>query len=75
VRERIVQRIEAHHGDEFDLPSHLDRRDVATLLLAAMDGLQLQWLYDPSIDMRRVHRLLTSLLESADPGASDDAQA
>lgn len=75
VRERIVQRIEAHQGDEFDLPSHLDRLDVATLLLATMDGLQLQWLYDPSIDMRRVHRLLTSLLESADPGASDDAQA
>ncbi|MFE5407606.1 TetR/AcrR family transcriptional regulator [Microbacterium sp. NPDC056569] len=65
VRERIVTRIDSHVGDEFDLPSHLDRRDIATLLLAAMDGLQLQWLYDPTIDMRRTFRMLISLIESS----------
>lgn len=65
VRERIVHRIESHAGDEFDLPSHLDRSAIATLLLAAMDGLQLQWLYDPTIDMRSTFRVLTSLIESS----------
>lgn len=75
VRERIVHRIEEHEGQENDLPSHLNRQDVATLLLAAMDGLQLQWLYDPSIDMRRVHGLLISLIESAGESVSTDDDA
>jgi len=69
----VRERIDAHDGDEFDLPHHLGRHDVAALILAAMDGLQLQWLYDPSIDMRRVHRLLISLIESAERGPDASA--
>jgi AcrR family transcriptional regulator len=33
------------------LPESLDPVDVATAILALMDGLQFQWLLDPSIDM------------------------
>ena len=32
---------------------------------APLDGLQLQWLYDPSVDMRRRIQLLISLISNA----------
>ncbi len=34
-----------------DLPDDIDPHDAAVLFIAAMDGLQLQWLYDSEIDM------------------------
>jgi len=71
VRGRMLQRIRAHQGDPFDIASDLDREDVVTLVLAALDGLQIQWLYDDSIDMRRVIgllvRLITTHTASTDP--------
>ncbi|MEV7631853.1 TetR/AcrR family transcriptional regulator [Microbacterium sp. NPDC089318] len=33
------------------LPADVDTRQAATVLVAILDGLQIQWLYDPSIDM------------------------
>lgn len=65
VRDRIRDRIRSHRGDEYELPAHLDVDDVASLLLAALDGLQLQWLYDDSVDMRRRIRLLIDLISNA----------
>jgi AcrR family transcriptional regulator len=49
------------------------RRDVATpglaaVLLAAMDGLQLQWLLDPSVDMVESFAVLMRVLAAALPG-------
>jgi AcrR family transcriptional regulator len=38
---------------------------VARLLLAAMDGLQIQWLFDPELDMREAFRVLSAVLEAA----------
>jgi AcrR family transcriptional regulator len=65
VRDRIRDRISSHEGDQYELPAHLDPEDVASLLLAALDGLQLQWLYDDSVDMRRRIQLLISLITNA----------
>lgn len=33
------------------LPDDLDDERVTVLMLAVMDGLQMQWMYDPSVDM------------------------
>lgn len=65
VRTRIRDRILSHRGDQYELPAHLDPDDVASLLLAALDGLQLQWLYDDSVDMRRRIQLLIQLITTA----------
>ncbi|RXZ71213.1 TetR/AcrR family transcriptional regulator [Agromyces albus] len=44
-----------------------DADALGALLLAAMDGLQLQWLYDKSFDMRRsISALMSALLEPRD---------
>ncbi|NGN67766.1 TetR/AcrR family transcriptional regulator [Streptomyces sp. A7024] len=34
-----------------ELPQDLDAERLATLALALMDGLQMQWMYDPEVDM------------------------
>ena len=65
VRERSRERILSHVGDKYELPAHLDAEDIASLLLATLDGLQLQWLYDDSIDMRRRVQLLIDLITNA----------
>jgi AcrR family transcriptional regulator len=64
VKERMKQRLLAHAGDEFDVAPNLDRGDLVVLFLAVLDGLQLQWLYDDSVDMRRVVRLMVELVTS-----------
>ena len=47
-----------------DLPAHIDEHAVASLLVAAADGLQLQWLLDPSgFDMGDRLELLVELLK------------
>lgn len=46
----------------------IDSEVAATLLLACMDGLQLQWLHDPTIDMGAHLRVLVdALLPNDDP--------
>lgn len=65
VRERMRDRIVSHSGDRYGLPDHLNPDDVASLLLAALDGLQVQWLYDDSVDMRGRIALLVDLLTHA----------
>jgi AcrR family transcriptional regulator len=65
VQERMRDRITSHQGDRYGLPAHLDPADVASLLLAVLDGLQLQWLYDDSVDMRRRVQLFIDLISNA----------
>lgn len=69
VRARMLQRIRSHAGDQFDIPAWIDRPAVVSLFLAALDGLQLQWLYDDSIDMRAQVRLLVDLITTAQDSA------
>lgn len=49
-REMVAEGIRDAQRDG-DLPADLDPGQVATMLLALADGLQTQWLMDPSIDM------------------------
>lgn len=45
------------------LPAEADPTDLASLVLAASDGLQIQWLLDPdTVDVERVLELLETLL-------------
>ncbi|MCI1641884.1 MAG: TetR/AcrR family transcriptional regulator [Actinomyces sp.] len=44
----------------------LDPETCATLLIASLDGLQTQWLYDPSIDMSDYIRRFMSMLGAPD---------
>ncbi|WP_258803663.1 TetR/AcrR family transcriptional regulator [Pseudarthrobacter sp. NS4] len=37
--------------DAGNMPRHVEPESLAVVMLAVMDGLQTQWLYDPSIDM------------------------
>ncbi len=49
------------------LPAHLDPQRFAVLAVALMDGLQLQWLYDPEVDMADHVAYLWELLTAAAP--------
>ena len=45
--------------------------ELARILIATWDGLQLQWLLNPACDMRgEMSRALDTLLPTADPGTS-----
>jgi len=46
-----------------DMPSHLDPEKLVTVLMALSDGLQLQWLYKPGIDMAEHFLYLWELLQ------------
>jgi AcrR family transcriptional regulator len=48
-----------------DVSQATDRELVARLLIAVMDGLQIQWLLDPSFDMRRTFEAFAGLIETA----------
>lgn len=74
LRSRIDQQIESGV-----LREDLDRDLLTCIMIAAMDGLQLQWLYNPNVDMGAAMELLTSLLgtEPKQPpaGNSDDGSS
>jgi hypothetical protein len=48
-----------------DVSQATDRELLARLLIAVMDGLQIQWLLDPSFDMRRTFEAFAGLIETA----------
>lgn len=61
LRERIAGVLRAAHGDR--LGSGATPEQAAALIIAAMDGLQLQWSYDPeAVDMPDLVGLLTDVL-------------
>ena len=49
--------------DEFKLVSDVDLDELASLILAVMDGLQIQWLLDPeSVDMSKSFNLFSKIV-------------
>jgi AcrR family transcriptional regulator len=63
VRENAAESLRAEYGDV--LPGGLSPEQAAPLLVAVMDGLQVQWLHDPeSVDMTRSMRDFARLLTS-----------
>jgi AcrR family transcriptional regulator len=61
VRARIADAIRAEVGD--DLPAGLDAEGAASLLIAVMDGLQVQWLLSPDeVDMAPLAGKFVALL-------------
>ncbi|MCP9949958.1 TetR/AcrR family transcriptional regulator [Actinomadura madurae] len=52
VRERVADRLRDAR-DCGDIRADVDLQDVASVLIAVMDGLQIQWLHDPeAVDMK-----------------------
>lgn len=66
IRELLIADIEASQR-EGSMPAGLDVGMVANLLIAVADGLQTQFLFDPSLDMAEHVAYLISLLGSAPP--------
>ncbi|MFG2285553.1 TetR family transcriptional regulator [Streptomyces sp. NPDC048595] len=74
VRAAMAEALRAEYGDT--LPGGLTPQRAAPLLVAVMDGLQLQWLLDPDdVDMPAAFRDFLALLGSGDAsgGESEDA--
>jgi len=68
LRETLAARIESGQRTGH-IPADIDPRDAAALVIAASDGLQIQWLLDPeAVDVGRSLALLERLLPG-DPGA------
>jgi AcrR family transcriptional regulator len=71
-RYRMFRRMAAEaireRQDAGDLRPEVDADQAATLLLAVADGLQTQWLMDPSVDMAEHVEAFFGLLERAAPG-------
>jgi len=64
MRATLVEAIRREFGDQ--LPGGLSHEQAAALLVAVMDGLQLQWLLDPGeVDMAAVFQAFGALLRSA----------
>jgi len=57
------------------LPKHFDAESLGVLITAALDGLQLQLLYNPDLDMSRYLNTLGDLLDSTVAAADRDAPA
>ena len=73
VREEVVGRWEHHSGvaerllargqEEGLIPPELDPRAVARVLLAIHDGLDVQWSFDPSLDVSACRAVVMALLQ------------
>ncbi|MEU3619541.1 TetR/AcrR family transcriptional regulator [Streptomyces sp. NPDC006872] len=64
----------SHLQELGELPAGVDPGDLAQLMIAAVDGLQLLWQYDKSIDMTRGLRALGALLALANEGGRNADQ-
>lgn len=66
LREQIAIDVQAHQ-ERGELSRSLDADDVASILIAAADGLQLQWLLEPDkVDMGRLMASLWATLRRVD---------
>ncbi len=61
VRAVLVERLSRGQMDG-SVRADVSPQDIATLIASASDGLQIQWLLKPSIDLERVLRTFTTLL-------------
>ena len=68
--QEIGQRTLGHLKALDELPQEIDPAQLALLITAAVDGLQLLWQYDHRIDMSRVLDTFGVLLERANAGGS-----
>ncbi|MBB6173431.1 AcrR family transcriptional regulator [Nocardiopsis mwathae] len=69
LRDRTTELLRARHGDT--LPGGLAPEDAATLVIAAMDGLRLQWLYEPdAVHMPGLIKMLADVLTSPARGGN-----
>ncbi|GAA3276354.1 TetR/AcrR family transcriptional regulator [Dactylosporangium vinaceum] len=67
LRAQLAERIRSGQRSG-TIAADIDPDDAAALVIAASDGLQLQWLLDPdTVDVRRALTLLERLLPSAPP--------
>jgi AcrR family transcriptional regulator len=67
LRTEIAQAVEQGQA-RGELRADLPPRAVASLIIAASDGLSMQWTLDRSVDLVEGMRLLRELLLPADPG-------
>lgn len=73
IRKLLIADIEARQR-EGGLPADLNAGLIANLLIAVADGLQTQFLFDPSLDMAEHLSCLISLLGSVPPPAAQSEQ-
>ena len=66
VRRVLSDRIEADQRAG-RMPGDIDPQAAASLVIAASDGLQIQWLLDPSIDITRSLALLEGIFRPTPP--------
>ena len=64
VRCQLSERIESDQRAGL-MPADIDPQAAASLVIAASDGLQLQWLLDPSIDITRSLAILEGIFRPA----------
>lgn len=64
LRERLASRFELGKASG-EIAADVDSELIASLVLAVMDGLQIQWLLDPEFDMTGSFRTFSSLLAEA----------
>lgn len=64
IRSRILRNL-AHAEEAGEIREDVDLEAVATILIALMDGLQYQWLLDPSVDMVRCYGVMCEALLAA----------
>ena len=68
LRDDLARRIERSQRAG-STPADIDPVDAAALVIAASDGLQVQWLLDPeSVDVRRSLEILERLMPGSAPG-------
>jgi AcrR family transcriptional regulator len=70
LRDIVAGRFRAAADTPAVRTSQVDPDYAARILIAASDGLQLQWLLDPSIDLAGDLRRLSEILQAAVPPAS-----
>jgi AcrR family transcriptional regulator len=64
AREVLIKHL-THAQKNGSLRAGVDTEALSAILLAVMDGLQLQWLLDKRVDMAHCFEVLTSLLDRA----------
>ena len=58
--------------EEGRLRSELSSQQLAVIMVALIDGLQMQWMYDPAVDMAaHVAHLWSLIAPTADPSVPE----
>ncbi len=66
IRAELAEGVRAAQ-DAGEIDAELDPEAIARILLAAADGLQVQWLHDPTTDMAEEIRLLWRVIRRSGP--------